>query len=53
MEVRVEVEGESTLLDRTELVSDPMDVQLSTCLRVDIEEVSWQALPMSFVWVVN
>ena len=50
MEVRVEVEEESTLLGRTELVSD---VQLSAHLREDTKEVSWQAFPVSCVWVVN
>ena len=53
MEVRIEVEKESTLLGCTELVGELMAIQLSARLREDTEEASWQALPMSCVWVVN
>ena len=53
MEVRLEVEQKSTLLVCTELVSEPMDVQLSACLREDTDKVSWQALPVRCAWAVN
>ena len=53
MEVGVEVEEEPTLLGCTELVSEPMAVQLSARLREDTEEASWQALPVSCVWAAN
>ena len=53
MEVRVEVKEESTLLGCTELVSEPMDVHLCSCLREDADKVSWQALPVSCAWAVN